>query len=185
MWGRPNLAAPQCRPRSKGSARCKVEGGLGGPPPPNVDGGHHFRRKYNFAIENAIFCPGNIWAEGACFGYLCLDLFFLTPIALFAFSGYVESKALAFIGSPFATTVCFKGSSQAFSQNHLGGGTWTSLEFTEEYCGFLLLAPAACALGVGGLFASGPFHKNLSRFPQKCQRSRRFFIFFTYRCQKK
>ena len=38
-----------------GSCARNVEGGLGGAPPPNVDGGHHFRRKYGFATKNAIF----------------------------------------------------------------------------------------------------------------------------------
>ena len=44
-----------------------LEGGLGGLPPPNVDGGHHFRRKCDFATENAIFCAATLGPRAAAF----------------------------------------------------------------------------------------------------------------------
>ena len=61
-----------------------LEGGLGGPPPPNVDGGHHFRKKYGFAIKTATICARNIRPTDACGGAFKFEfIFFGTDTCFF------------------------------------------------------------------------------------------------------
>ena len=73
-----------CRPRCGVSATAQgfrgitLRGVLGGPPPPNVDGGHHFRKKCGFAIKTATICARNIRPADACggafkFGFIFFD----------------------------------------------------------------------------------------------------------------
>ena len=61
-----------------------LEGGLGGPPPPNVDGEHHFRKKYGFAIKTATICARNIRPTDACGGAFKFEfIFFGTDTCFF------------------------------------------------------------------------------------------------------
>ena len=53
--------------RGQGFQGRNLEGGLGGPPPPNVDGGLHFRRKCDFAMKNLLFSPQNLRLRKAMF----------------------------------------------------------------------------------------------------------------------
>ena len=64
--------ALQCRPPSgtwpgSGVMARQPRGGFGGTPPPNVDGGHHFGRKCDFATKNAIFSAAALGLRAAAF----------------------------------------------------------------------------------------------------------------------